>query len=232
VAERFVGLQAAVTREILTFSRPPFARPLWERGAGLKVAQQHEARGVYELAILASDERGDGVRRLLEAREQARFVRELPLALAIVDETTVMCSLEDPIAGGSELTMIVVEHPALARLCKLAFEAVWTQGLTFEQARALLGQEDPSAQGRGGRSLAGEEESERWSRPGTERSIGGRSSPNRTVSTEAPGRPAAPRGPEWKGRTMTPSNVHVKLIALALAAAALLVPSAGASTSS
>jgi hypothetical protein len=32
------------------------------------------------------------------------------------------------------MTMVVVEHPSLAKLLKVAFETIWGQGLTFEQA--------------------------------------------------------------------------------------------------
>jgi hypothetical protein len=42
--------------------------------------------------------------------------------------------MEDPVAGESELTIMVVEHPQLASILKIAFDAVWEQGLTFDQA--------------------------------------------------------------------------------------------------
>ena len=77
---------------------------------------------------------GDGVRRFLEAGEEARFVPELPLKLVIIDETIVMFGMQDPVAGSSDLTIVVVEHPSLAKVLKLAFDAVWDQGLTFDEA--------------------------------------------------------------------------------------------------
>jgi hypothetical protein len=45
-----------------------------------------------------------------------------------------MFGMEDPVAGGSELTMVVVEHPSLAATLKVAFETVWSQGLPFDEA--------------------------------------------------------------------------------------------------
>jgi hypothetical protein len=42
--------------------------------------------------------------------------------------------MEDPVAGAADLTIVVVEHPSLAQLLKLAFNAVWDQGLSFEEA--------------------------------------------------------------------------------------------------
>jgi hypothetical protein len=39
--------------------------------------------------------------------------------------------MEDPVAGEPALTIMIVEHSALARLLKLAFEAVWERGAPF-----------------------------------------------------------------------------------------------------
>jgi hypothetical protein len=99
-------------------------------------AQRHTARSVYELSAFDDPAFAEGVRRFVEVGEQARFVPELPLKLVIIDETIVMFGMEDPVAGTSELTMVVVEYQALAQLLKIAFEAVWEQGLSFEEAQA------------------------------------------------------------------------------------------------
>ena len=74
------------------------------------------------------------MQRFIEAGEEARFVPELPLKLVIIDETIVMFGMEDPVAGSSDLTIVVVEHPSLAAVLKTAFDATWEQGLTFDQA--------------------------------------------------------------------------------------------------
>jgi hypothetical protein len=56
----------------------------------------------------------------------------------IIDETIVMFGMEDPVAGGADLTIMVVEHPQLASVLKIAFDTVWQNGLTFDQACARL----------------------------------------------------------------------------------------------
>ncbi len=56
----------------------------------------------------------------------------------IIDETIVMFGMQDPVEGSSDLTIVVVEHPSLARTLKLSFEATWATGLTFDQANDLL----------------------------------------------------------------------------------------------
>jgi sugar-specific transcriptional regulator TrmB len=137
INERFAELQAAVKREILVFTKPPYATPPQENDEGIQVTRSHIARSVYELSILDDPATTDGVRRFIEAGEEARFVEEIPLKLVIIDEATVMFGMQDPVAGPSELTIMVVEHPALARTLKISFQSVWDRGLTFDQAYDL-----------------------------------------------------------------------------------------------
>jgi sugar-specific transcriptional regulator TrmB len=134
INERFGELQAGVEREILVFTKPPYATPAQENLDGMEVARTHVARSVYEFSAFEDAAFVEGVRRFIEAGEEARFVAELPLKLVIIDETVVMFGMQDPVGGPSEATIMVVEHPSLAQLLKVAFNAVWEQGLTFEQA--------------------------------------------------------------------------------------------------
>lgn len=134
INERFDELQAGIKHEILVFTKPPYATPPQEEVLGLEVSRTHEARSVYEYSVFDDPEVTDGVRRFVEAGEKARFVPELPLKLVIIDESIVMFGMEDPVAGSSELTIVVVEHHSLAGVLKVAFNALWEQGLTFDQA--------------------------------------------------------------------------------------------------
>ena len=141
INERFAEIQANVQKEILVFTKPPYATPPQENVEGIEVTRTHSARSVYELSILEDKATAAGVQRFIEAGEEARFSEHVPLKLAIIDESIVMFGMVDPVAGAgaaNDLTMMVVEHPALAGTLKLAFNAVWDAGLTFDQAMALL----------------------------------------------------------------------------------------------
>jgi len=138
IDERFNELQRGIQREILVFTRPPYATPAQENVEGLQVAHDHVARSVYELSAFDDPAFIAGVEGFLDAGEEARFVNHLPLKLVIIDESIVLFGMEDPVAGSSDLTLLVIEHPALAQILKIAFGAVWASGLTFEQARAQL----------------------------------------------------------------------------------------------
>jgi sugar-specific transcriptional regulator TrmB len=139
INERFNELQAGVENEILVFTKPPYATPPQENVTGLEVRREHDARSVYELSIFDDEQAAEGVRRFMDAGEEARFCLELPLKLVIIDERIVMFGMEDPVAESDGSTILVVEHPALARVLKIAFDAVWSDGLTFEQARRRVG---------------------------------------------------------------------------------------------
>jgi sugar-specific transcriptional regulator TrmB len=134
INERFAELQAAVKNEILVFTRPPYATPPQENVEGIEVARTHVARSVYEHSVLDDPKVAAGIRRFIEAGEEARFVDDLPLKLVIIDEAIVMFGMEDPVAVSSDLTIMVVEHPALARTLKLAFNRVWEMGLDIDAA--------------------------------------------------------------------------------------------------
>jgi sugar-specific transcriptional regulator TrmB len=138
INERFAELQSAVKKEILVFTKPPYATPPQENVEGLEVIATHEARSLYEFSVFDESAVMRGVQRFVEAGEDARFVPELPLKLVIIDETIVMFGMEDPVAGSSDLTIVVVEHQSLAKVLKTAFNAIWETGLTFDQAQDLL----------------------------------------------------------------------------------------------
>jgi sugar-specific transcriptional regulator TrmB len=144
IRERFDEVQSSVEREILVFNKPPYATPLEENVEGLKLVGSHTARAIYEYSLFEEEGAVETVRRFIAAGEEARVVPELPLKLAIVDEATVLFGMEDPVAGGSELTIVVVEHASLAHLLKVAFTAIWDSGMTIDQAAELLGEREPA----------------------------------------------------------------------------------------
>jgi sugar-specific transcriptional regulator TrmB len=131
---RFDELQAAAQREILVFTRPPYAKPPQENVEGLSVVRRLEARSLYEHSVFSDPAVVEGVRQFIRAGEKARVVKHLPMKLVIIDEAIVMFGMQDPVASGSELTIMVVDHPSLAAVLKMAFNAYWEEGLDFEEA--------------------------------------------------------------------------------------------------
>jgi sugar-specific transcriptional regulator TrmB len=138
IGERYDDLLHRAQRELLVFAKPPSSRlPFDEEGTSDR-PKPPVSRTVYEFSAFDESDTIDAVRRLMEAGEEARFVPELPVRLAVVDEQTVLFGMHDPVAGVTDVTVVVVEHPALAATLKMAFTAVWDRGLTFDQAQVLV----------------------------------------------------------------------------------------------
>jgi sugar-specific transcriptional regulator TrmB len=132
IAQRFADLQAAAEGEILVFTKPPYAVDPAENVEGLELLRRGiVARSVYERSVYDDDAQVGAVRAFIAEGEQARVVEELPLKLVVIDERVALFTLEDPVAGEPGLTIMIVEHAALARLLKVAFEATWERGMPF-----------------------------------------------------------------------------------------------------
>lgn len=136
IGARFEELEASAQREILVFTKPPYAIDPQHNLPGLEVVRRCQARSLYEPTLFTDMAATEGVRRFIHAGEQARVVPVLPLKLVIIDERVVMFGMEDPIPGRSELTIVVVQHPALATVLKAAFDTYWEHGTRFEDAYA------------------------------------------------------------------------------------------------
>jgi sugar-specific transcriptional regulator TrmB len=133
IEKRFAELEAAAEREILAFTKPPYAVEPSENVAGLESLQRKVVvRSVYERSVYEDEQRAEAVRRFVSAGEEARVVDELPLKLVLIDERVALFTMDDPVAGRGALTIMVVEHPGLAGLLKLAFESVWGRGEPFD----------------------------------------------------------------------------------------------------
>jgi sugar-specific transcriptional regulator TrmB len=132
IGRRFAELESTVEREILVFTKPPYAIEPADNLAGLQLLQRGiDARSVYERSLYENEAQVVAVRQFVAAGERARVVDELPLKLVVIDERLALFTMEDPVAGDPGLTIMAVEHQALARLLKLAFERVWETGEEF-----------------------------------------------------------------------------------------------------
>ncbi len=134
LADRVLDLQESASFEMLMFVKPPYAIPLHEGLARTESASNF--RSIYEVSALDDPGYLEVVRRFIDVGEQARFVQQLPLKLGIIDERIVLLSLEDPVAGQTSLTTLVVQHRSLAAILKIGFESVWDQALTIDEVLA------------------------------------------------------------------------------------------------
>ena len=131
IGPRFEELQASAQREVLVFTKPPYAVEPAENAEGLALLRRGVvARSVYERSVYEDEAVVAAVRTFVAAGEQARVVDRLPLKLVLIDGRVALFAM-DPVAGATELTVMVVEHPAFAALLELAFEHAWSAGEPF-----------------------------------------------------------------------------------------------------
>jgi hypothetical protein len=141
IAKRFAEYQASAEREILVFTKPPYALEPGENVEGVALLQRNiEARSIYERSITEQPAHVAAVQEFIAAGEQARVVDLLPVKLVLIDERVALFTLEDPVAADPELTIVIVENAAWVSLLKIAFEAIWSR------AGAFPGTEDAAAE--------------------------------------------------------------------------------------
>jgi sugar-specific transcriptional regulator TrmB len=138
IAERYADLMSRAKRELLVFAKPPYSDWSLETNISPGEARPPVARTVYEFSTFDDPDTIDALRQAMDAGQEVRFVPELPVKLVVVDESVALFGMQDPVAGATDVTIVVVEHPALAATLKMAFTAVWDRGLTFDQAQVLV----------------------------------------------------------------------------------------------
>jgi len=134
INQRFASFQREAAREILIFNKKPYSTLIIENDAGLEALRRGvRMRSLYEHAALEDPVFAAGIASFVEAGEEARFVDQLPLKLAIFDSARVILPLQDPIPGRFSLTTLVIHHPSLARTLAMAFEALWQTALPYTE---------------------------------------------------------------------------------------------------
>jgi sugar-specific transcriptional regulator TrmB len=133
VAERVMTLSGQARREILMLFKLPLVASVEENVAEAQmVAGRITRRGIYENTIADNSKLFDLVQQFHVLGEQIRLVPELPLKVNLYDERIAVILLQDPVSGQSSLTCLVIKHASMARALKVAFEALWAQGVDFE----------------------------------------------------------------------------------------------------
>jgi sugar-specific transcriptional regulator TrmB len=134
VAKRVLTLTRQAQREILMLFKQPLVASIKENLAEARaVAGRIPRRGIYEESIADDPRFFHLVRQLHTLGDAIRFVSELPLKVNLYDERISVILLQDPVSGHSSLTCLVIEHASMAKALKVAFEALWTQGIDFER---------------------------------------------------------------------------------------------------
>ena len=146
IHERYVDLVRNSKFEILGFVKPPYTH---QRG-GKKLVQQEDqeisklasglsVKGLYEYEYEnIADFELPHIERCIAAGEQVRFMKKLPIKMHIFDRKFVLMAMSNTESSTSPLTMLVVDHPALAAASKILFDHLWENAMDLDALKSVL----------------------------------------------------------------------------------------------
>ena len=144
IKERWMTIQRNTKNELLLFTKPPYTAPLEENiEAEAELLKNNvNDRSLYEFSSIKSDDELKTFISTIEAYqkigEESRIVKELPMKLAISDETITMLALTDRISMKPSITTMIIDHPSFARAQKKVFESYWADAVTVEDFKGNL----------------------------------------------------------------------------------------------
>jgi len=128
IAVHYRSMLASVERDYVEFSRPPYAvDPLDE-----KLVKQCCERGVRCRLLVEQNALDKAHTSRLEEYAQAgvevRLVDELPMKLAVFDNSQGLVALLDPVTTRPAWTAVVFDHAGFAGAMRSLFDQCWDRG--------------------------------------------------------------------------------------------------------
>jgi len=136
---KWMEFEKSMKEEFLVFVKAPYAVNMEDN-----IEEESETlekkvviKGLYEYGNLKTKEEINNLIHFMKVYqnigEEVRVYKELPMKLAIIDETITMISLADRISMKPQLTSMIVNHPSLANAMKTVFYTYWNMGMTVEE---------------------------------------------------------------------------------------------------
>lgn len=125
IGNHFTQMEQTAQREIAVLDRPPYFLPavLNQRVEAHALRRGIPVRGIYSHQSLELPGRLAQIRTSARVGEQARLVPELPLKVALVDDSALVPLLAHP---GDERALVIHQSALVAGLYRL-FELLWEQ---------------------------------------------------------------------------------------------------------
>lgn len=144
IKERWNNFQKNTKNEILVFTKPPYTASLEDNiDVQTEVLKDNKIvdKCIYEYSGMQPEEIKNLVKVIegyQKIGEEARIIKELPMKLAISDETITMLALNDRISLKPSITTVIIDHPNFAKAQKAVFEAYWDKAIPFEEFKNNL----------------------------------------------------------------------------------------------
>ncbi len=143
IKERWLNIEKNTKKELLVFTKPPSILPLVDNfEEETKILKNKIViKGIYESKHITSDEEKKNFIEIIEAYqklgEEAKIINELPMKLAISDETITMLALNDRISMQPSVTTMIIDHPSFAISLKRVFESYWVSSVSLGKFKMI-----------------------------------------------------------------------------------------------
>jgi len=144
IKERWMNIQRNTKSELLLFTKPPYTAPLEEniQEEAELLKNNINDRSLYEFSSIKTEVELKTFISTIESYqkigEESRIVNELPMKLAISDETITMLALTDRVSMKPSITTMIIDHPSFAKAQKKVFESYWADAITIEEFKNNL----------------------------------------------------------------------------------------------
>lgn len=130
--QRVMQLFTHVRKQLLVFDKEPYViGAAGTRDAEFELLRRRvEVRGVYDDEVLRQSGGPDAMVRMLEAGEQSRVMRGVPMKLLIADRELALVPLSRDTPGGA---VVVVHRSALLDALITLFEALWERAAPLDR---------------------------------------------------------------------------------------------------
>lgn len=136
LANRIRGLEKLSKKEILSFSKAPYAMNIEPDIIKKHIVHYRDnivARGLYEISDAQQEDFFKVMKLYEEAGEQIKLAVHLPLKLHVFDEKIVIFCLENKFHRPGSTTSMVIEHVDLAKTLKEIFKSYWQSAMTLDE---------------------------------------------------------------------------------------------------
>ncbi|WP_153392991.1 helix-turn-helix transcriptional regulator [Ornithinicoccus halotolerans] len=143
IGQRFQQLQSEASSELLFLVKPPFVVDNGDNEAELELlARGVVVRSIYDSEVLDRPGGMAGVRRYVDAGEQARVVPRLPAKLCVVDRSVALLPLV--VDGGRQAGALAVRASELLDTLLALFSTLWGMGAPLPAATPSDGAGSPA----------------------------------------------------------------------------------------
>lgn len=143
IAQRFRQLQSEASSELLFLVKPPFVVDNGDNEAELELLSRGiVVRSIYDSEVLDTPGGVAGVRRYVDAGEQARVIPRLPAKLCVVDRSVALLPLV--VDSGRQAGALVVRASELLDSLLALFSTLWAMGAPLPAATAGDGAGSPA----------------------------------------------------------------------------------------